>query len=65
MLQADALFGLWTAALTQGTAGKSAAFHAALQLLSSQQPAQNTLASKLITLWFYALLSHRNRLTGK
>ena len=46
MLQADALFGLWTAALAQGTAGKSAVFHAALQLLSSQQPTQNTLASK-------------------
>ncbi len=46
VLQADALFGMWTAALAQGSAGTSAAFHAALQLLSSQQPTQNTLASK-------------------
>ena len=46
MLQADALFGMWTAALAQGSAGTSAAFHAALQLLFSQQPTQNTLASK-------------------
>ena len=46
MLQADALFGIWTAALAQGSAGTSAAFHAALQLLSSQQPTLNTLASK-------------------
>ncbi len=46
MLQADALFGMWTAALAQGSAGTSAAFHAALQLLSSQQPTQDTLASK-------------------
>ena len=46
VLQADALFGMWTAALAQGNAGKSAAFHAALQLLSSQHPTQDALASK-------------------
>lgn len=41
------LFAMWTAALAQGNSGKSAAFHAALQLLSAQQPTQNTLASML------------------
>ena len=41
------LFAMWTAALAQGSSGKSAAFHAALQLLSAQQPTQNTLASML------------------
>lgn len=46
MVQADALFGMWAAAQAQGSAGTSAAFHAALQLLSSQQPTQNALASK-------------------
>ena len=45
VLQADMLFAMWTAALAQGSSGKSAAFHAALQLLSAQQPTQNTLAS--------------------
>ena len=49
MLQVDALFGMWTAALAQGSAGTSAAFHAALQLLSSQQPTQSTLASESAT----------------
>jgi hypothetical protein len=47
VLQADMLFAMWTAACAQGNSGKFAAFHAALQLLSAQQPVQNTLASAL------------------
>ena len=46
MLQTEMLFGLWTTALAQGTASKSAAFHAALQLISMPQPSQSTLASE-------------------
>ena len=46
MLQAEMLFGLWTTALAQGAASKSAAFHAALQLISMPQPSQSTLAGK-------------------
>ena len=46
MLQAETLFGLWTTALAQGAASKSAAFHVALQLISMSQPSQSTLASE-------------------